>query len=317
MFVEKKEIGKSLLIDAENETNRIVELIRSEVKRFNKQGITLGLSGGLDSSVCAYLCVKALGRKKVYTYILPERDSGPQNIKDAELVAKELGLKPTHIDLTLILMQIGVYDLISKERANDRSLISKGIRWIARMSRQPSPFGVGISLLYGTDQDKKFKGINKILGRPLKVIQTFAVTKVRLRMIILYYHAMLNDSLLIGTTDKSEWQIGFYDKYGDGANDLALLRHLYKTQIRNLARHLGVNSAIINKPSSGDLAANLPNEEVVGLSYLQLDAILECIEINLSDSEIMRRAGVTQNQLNAVRKLMRIARLREEMPFHL
>ncbi|MBC7261564.1 MAG: NAD(+) synthase, partial [Chloroflexi bacterium] len=157
----------------------------------------------------------------------------------------------------------------------------------------------------------------RFLRRPLGSIYAFAITKVRLRMMLLYYYAFLSDCLVVGTTDKSEWSIGFYDKYGDGANDLALLRHLYKTQVRELARYLGVPPHIVNKPSSGDLAAGLPNEALIGLSYEQLDTVLWGIEHGLSERDIVLEAGVTRKAIAAVRKAMQAASIRDELPSHL
>ncbi len=136
-------------------------------------------------------------------------------------------------------------------------------------------------------------------------------------MLVLYHYAALHDYLVVGTTDRSEWSIGFYDKYGDGANDLSLLRHLYKTQVRELARYLGVPTHIVDKPSSGDLAAGLPNESVIGLRYEQLDSILCGLEQGLPDRAIAAGAGVPLAAIAAVQEAMRVARLRESMPSHL
>lgn len=148
-------------------------------------------------------------------------------------------------------------------------------------------------------------------------IHAFAITKVRQRMVTLYFHAMLNNCLVVGTTDRSEWSIGFFDPYGDGASDLMLLRHLYKTQIRELARYLDVPARIVNKPSSGDLAAGLPNESAIGLTYEQLDSILWGINHGLSEDDIVTQTEVTPAAIGAVQKAMSIARLREAMPSQL
>jgi NAD+ synthase len=95
------------------------------------------------------------------------------------------------------------------------------------------------------------------------------------------------------------------------------LRHLYKTQVRELARYLGVPEAILNKPSSGDLAAGLPNEVAIGLSYEQLDAILAGLEQGLPAGAVARQAGVSRRALRAVQRAMRAASAREGLPGHL
>ena len=83
--VEKEQLGFAdcLAFDVGKARQDIVEFVRNEVKNFGKDGVLVGLSGGLDSSTVAYLCVEALGKDKVRGLILPERDSSPKNIDDA------------------------------------------------------------------------------------------------------------------------------------------------------------------------------------------------------------------------------------------
>jgi len=295
----------------------IEEFVRGEVRRLGKRGVVIGLSGGLDSTVCAYLCVRALGRRRVLALILPERDSHPDNICDAAEVARTLGLRVERVDLEPLLARLGVYDVVSARTAANRTIIETGIRWLRRLTRWPSAFGSGVSLLYGERPDFWGRLARWLLWPYFGRLHAFVLDKVRLRMLVLYHYAARHDYLVIGTTDRSEWSIGFYDKYGDGANDLALLRHLYKTQVRALARYLGVPAHIVDKPSSGDLAAGLPNEAVIGLSYAQLDAILCGLEQGLPDQAIATGAGVRPMAIAAVREAMRVARLRESMPSHL
>ncbi len=87
--------------------------------------------------------------------------------------------------------------------------------------------------------------------------------------------------------------------------------------MRELARYLGVPPQIICKASSGDLAAGLPNEALIGLSYEQLDAVLWGIEHGMSDKDIVLQARVTRKAIAAVRKAIRAARVRDELPSHL
>lgn len=307
-------INEGLHFDSAQAVNDIVQFIRSEVRRLGKRGVVLGLSGGLDSTTCAYLCVRALGRARVLTYMLPERDTDSQNMADAELVAHTLGLEVTHIDISPVLATLGVYNLVSGEQAGDRRLIERGIRWITRLSSTPSAFSEGIAMLYNNKANFWLRLARRIIWKPLGRIHAFAITKVRQRMVTLYFHAMVNNCLVVGTTDRSEWSVGFYDPYGDGASDVQLLRHLYKTQIRELAKYLGVPARIVNKPSSGDLAAGLPNESAIGLTYEQLDSILWGMNHDLSEKEIVVQTGVTPAAIAAVQKAISLARLRESLP---
>jgi len=306
-----------LRLDAAAACREIEAFVRGEVGRLGKRGVVIGLSGGLDSTVCAYLCLRALGRRRVLALILPERDSHPDNVRDAAEVARILGLRVEQVDLAPLLARLGVYDVVSARTAANRAIIENGIRWLRRLTRWPSAFGSSVSLLYGERPDFWGRLARRLLWPYFGRLHAFILDKVRLRMLVLYHYAALYDYLVVGTTDRSEWSIGFYDKYGDGANDLALLRHLYKTQVRELARYLGVPAHIVDKPSSGDLAAGLPNEAVIGLRYAQLDSILCGLEQGLPDQAIAAEVGVKLAAIAAVRQARCVARLRESMPSHL
>jgi NAD+ synthase len=311
---DRPSLQERLEIDAAQTSAEIVTFLRREVERLARRGVVIGLSGGLDSTVCAYLCARAVGPERVWALLMPERDSAPGNVADAQLVAHELGLNVTQLDLSPILQHIGVYDLAPAELAGDRSTLESAIRWLGRLTPGPSPFAQALSYAYGERRALWKWIVRRFLWPYAGRAQAFVLSKVRLRMLLLYHHAALSDCLVVGTTDRSEWQIGFYDPNGDGACDVALLRHLYKTQIRQLARYLGVPPAIIDKPSSGDLAAGLPNEMAIGLPYEQLDAILLGVEQGLSNGTIAAQTGIAHRTVRAVRRATATAEARRHLP---
>lgn len=98
--------------------------------------------------------------------------------------------------------------------------------------------------------------------------------KARIRMVILYTLANRNDGLVLGTGNLSEWLLGYFTKYGDGAADLAPLTHLYKTEIKIMARHLDLPESIISKPPSAGLWEGQTDEEELGGSYEEIDKVL-------------------------------------------
>ena len=105
----------------------------------------------------------------------------------------------------------------------------------------------------------------------------FANLKPRLRMIALYYFANKHNYLVAGTDNKSESMTGYFTKYGDGGVDILPITHLYKRDVRKLAKHLGVPEEIINKKPSAGLWHGQTDEDEMGITYDDLDEILECI----------------------------------------
>jgi NAD+ synthase len=122
--------------------------------------------------------------------------------------------------------------------------------------------------------------------------------KPRLRMITLYHRANTLGRLVVGTGNKSELLVGYYTKFGDGGVDLLPIAGLYKHQVRELARELGVPDELIQKPPSAGLWEGQTDEAEMGMSYAQLDAALDAIERGATD-------GIAPNVLERVQAMMR------------
>jgi len=115
---------------------------------------------------------------------------------------------------------------------------------------------------------------------------TSANIKARIRMTLLYAIANEKDGIVVGTGNLSEWLLGYFTKYGDGAADIAPLLHLYKTEVKELARHLELPESIIEKPPSAGLWDGQTDEEELGGRYEDLDRVLYCKrELDLSREE--------------------------------
>ena len=93
--------------ELKNKTDKLVNFVKDMVKNANANGVVLGLSGGIDSSLVATLCVRALGKDKVLGIIMPEKNSNPMDKEHAELIAKKLGIKYIVSDITDILKAFG------------------------------------------------------------------------------------------------------------------------------------------------------------------------------------------------------------------
>ncbi|MEM3419471.1 MAG: NAD+ synthase [Nitrososphaerota archaeon] len=243
---------------------KIIDFIKEKVNNSKSNGIVLGLSGGLDSSVVATLCVKALGKDKVIGLILPdERITPEEDIKDAIELAKKLGIR---------------YHVIK------------------------------IDDIYNV-----FSSINPIHDENNK--KACGNLRARIRMVLLYYFANVNNFLVAGTGDKSEILIGYFTKYGDGAADLLPIGDLYKTQVRMIAKHLGLPNKIIEKPSSPRLWKNHLAEKEIGLDYKTIDLILYGLfDLKMNKEEIVSKLKISKDIIEKVINMVKNSQHKRLMP---
>lgn len=137
----------------------------------------------------------------------------------------------------------------------------------------------------------------------------------RIRMGILYYFAANRNSLVVGTSDKSEINIGYFSKWGDGGSDLMPLADLYKTQVRELAKHLAVPQKIIEKKSSPRLWPGQLAEEELGLSYNTIDPILHClVDKKMKTQQAARKLGVSQKDVTKVQAMIKRSAHKRALP---
>ncbi len=126
--------------------------------------------------------------------------------------------------------------------------------------------------------------------------------KARTRMVYVYYYANRLDRLVCGSSDKSEAMMGYFTKWGDVAADISPIMDLYKTQVRELAHHIGVSRPIVVKPSSPALWPGQTAENELGIKYEQLDLVLYGLEHFMKPSEIAEQLKVKANLVDKVRR---------------
>jgi NAD+ synthase len=137
----------------------------------------------------------------------------------------------------------------------------------------------------------------------------------RIRMNILYYHANINGYLVTGTSDKSELQLGYFSKYGDGAADIMPIANLYKTQVRALAKHLKVPQAIVEKKSSPRLWDNHLAEEEIGMSYETIDSILHLlIDRKMKPKAVAKKLGIPAKHVNKIKYMIETSLHKRSLP---
>lgn len=144
--------------------------------------------------------------------------------------------------------------------------------------------------------------------------RALANVKSRARMIVLYALAQSKGMLVCGTGNKSELLTGYFTKWGDGGNDLQPIGDLYKTQVRKLAKHLGVPAPIIRKPPSAGLSKGQTDEGDLGVTYEELDAILRGIELNHDLATIQRKTGLSKAKVARVNALVRKSEHKRHLP---
>lgn len=129
--------------------------------------------------------------------------------------------------------------------------------------------------------------------------------KARCRMIALYVHANMENRLVMGTSNKSELATGYFTKFGDGGADFSPIGDLYKSQVFELARAIGVPGDLIDKPPSAGLVAGQNDEDELGLSYEILDRILLGIELKMAPEDISEKVGVAVSEVQRIQGLVK------------
>jgi len=136
----------------------------------------------------------------------------------------------------------------------------------------------------------------------------------RTRMIVLYYFANKNNYLVVGSGNKTELLMGYFTKYGDGACDIMPLGDLYKTQVRELAKHLKIPEKIINKTPRAGLWKGQTDESELGIKYEILDQILYDMEKGLKNNEIVKSVGVEISEVKRIKNIVNSTKHKRKMP---
>jgi NAD+ synthase len=291
-------LKKYLQLEPVSTTREIEQFLGENLLKLKRDGIILGLSGGLDSAVVANLCVRAVGKEKVLCLIMPEKDSAKEHLLDALELAQKLDIKTKQIDITPYLEKLGIYKLFSKTgipipKKFKEIFVTKGYDFYTHKTGKTA---FADSML-GTLNTAPFSSY-------LRKGNAYYRVKHRLRMLILYYYAEQENRLIVGAANKTEYSIGFFVKYGcDHAADVMPLLHLYKTQVKKLAKHLDIPPKILDKPSSPDILPGLTDEQALGISYEILDLILVGLEKGWQVSEIASAIKIEEEKIKTIQDL--------------
>lgn len=229
-------------------TKSYEEFLIEQIKKNKAEGLILGLSGGIDSAVLAYLCKRIL-KDKTLALIMPDTDITPQyETEDALKMISLTGIPYKLIDIKPIVKEYTHY-------------------------LEPNDWAKGN-------------------------------LRARIRTNILYYYANAKNYLVLGSSDKSEYLIGYFTKFGDGAADLVPIISLYKLQVRKIAEYLGVPKNVIDKKSSAHLWKNHEAEKEIGVTYEEIDSILYCMfDKKLTLEETITKTGIGNDIVNKIYNL--------------
>jgi NAD+ synthase len=136
----------------------------------------------------------------------------------------------------------------------------------------------------------------------------------RARMIVLFHQAKLMNRIVMGTSNKSELLIGYFTKFGDGGADFYPIGDLYKTEVKELAKNIGIPENLIEKVPTAGLWVGQTDEGEMGISYENLDVILLGIELGLTSEEIVNKTGLDPKLVDSVWNKHRTSVHKRKMP---
>ena len=225
----------ALSIDPERVASVIEEAIRAQILgTLRRRGAVVGLSGGIDSSVVATLCTRALGPERVVGLVMPERDSSSDALTLGRLLASHIGITAIVEDIAPVLRGAGCYARQDEAILQVFPEYRDGYRYKVTLPSilESNRFNLSELTIEGPSGDRKTARM------PLQAyLQLIAATnfKQRARTMLEYYHADRLNYAVAGTPNRLEYDQGFFVKHGDGAADLKPIAHLYKTQVYALA----------------------------------------------------------------------------------
>ncbi len=240
-------------------TEILCRFIRVEIHRAGFQRAVMGLSGGIDSSVVAFLCARALGPENVLTVTIPYKTSSEATRRDSQAVVEQLGVQTLDVPIT---SQIDAY----------------------------------------------FAHV----GDPSQL--RLANKCARERMTVLYDQSAAFGGLVAGTSNKSELLLGYGTQFGDMASAINPIGDLYKTQLYELARYLGVPAAIVSKEPTGDLWIGQTDEGELGFSYAEVDRLLVLMVDRRWRRAELLQAGFAVEFVDRVATMIRRNHYKRRMP---
>lgn len=287
----------NLAAEAERIAQRVREILSRELKR---RGMVVAMSGGIDSSVSAALCVRAVGRERVFGLLLPERESSGESSARGRCLAEHLGIAWELVDIAPTLEAIGCY------------------RWRDEAIRRVFPDYDGAwqsKIVIAGGLEGRVNHFNLVVRTPggeilkqrlelREYLQIVAATnfKQRIRKTVEYFHADRLNYAVVGTPNRLEHDQGFFVKNGDGSADVKPIAHLYKSQVYAMAHHLELPEEICGaKPTTDTYSLSQGQDEFYfALPYEQMDLALWAFNHEIPAEVLAAALGVTRERADLV-----------------
>lgn len=292
---------ESLRIDPERETARIAAAVNSCLAGSRRRGVVVALSGGIDSSTVAAVCVAALGKDRVFGLHMPERESSPETVTLSRMVSGALGIDSAHEDISPVLQSAGCY-----RRRDD------AIRGVYPAYGPGYKSKIVLPSVVDSDSYRLYSVVvlapdgtqsrHRLTSEAYLGIVAATNFKQRVRKMCEYYHADRLNYVVSGTPNRLEYDQGFFVKLGDGAADVKPIAHLYKSQVYALAEYLGVPEEIRSRRPTTD-TYSLPQSQEEFYFSLPYDAMDLCLfgkNNGVPVEEIAAATGLTPEQVHRV-----------------
>lgn len=289
-----------LRIDPAEVTERVVEALRRQVgELLRRRGLVVAISGGVDSSVCAGLAVRALGPNRVFGLFMPERDSDPQSRALFQEWVQRLGITYAVEDISAILEVSGCYR--RRNEAIRRAVPEFGDDWRCKL------------VIPGSSLDSDRLNVTHLVVQPpggeLRTVRLPAAEyreivaatnfKQRVRKMLEYFHADRLHYAVVGTPNRLEYDQGFFVKGGDGLADVKPIAHLYKTQVYQLAAYLGVPEKVTARPPTTDTFSLPQSQEefYFALPVKTMDLVLYAANEGWTPARAASEIGLSATQV--------------------